>query len=262
MHYGGFARPGCPLCRAGAEAEARYLDWFLLENYYSLPTLVQLERTRFCRWHAAEAFRQVDDGHLTGTFQALSQVELDTLRAFGDSLERERRARFGRARDRHQLPDSAQVAGEPEGCPVCEAGARAALVASYDLAQALETEDGRSAYREHDGLCRPHLWLVLRDAPREVATWLVADSMRRIDALLAEFERYFHRLDYRHQDEPKGEEQTAWQRALRFFWGDPPGFFSADDKFEARDDQERGRTDRVSPSRDGQEAGQCLRARS
>jgi hypothetical protein len=36
--------------------------------------------------------------------------------------------------------------------------------------------------------------------------------------LLEEFELCFHRLDYRFHHEPKGEEQIAWQRALRFFW--------------------------------------------
>jgi hypothetical protein len=87
-------------------------------------------------------------------------------------------------------------------------------------ARQLQTAEGRADYERGGGLCRPHLWFVVGDAPSEVAEWLCRDAERRILALVDEFERYFHLQGYQFRDQPRGAEQSAWLRALDFFWGD------------------------------------------
>jgi hypothetical protein len=206
----------CPLCRVAYEAEQRYMRWFLLENYYSPPALVALERSRFCPRHAA-LLAQGDNEQLTGTFQFLAQAEQALLARFRKNLRRERRSLL--AGQRH-LPEEIQSLLQTDGCPACAALATAVAVAARELVEFLADSAGRAAYQAHaEGLCRSHLWHTLQHSPTETAEWLAVEAARRMAALQEDIELYFHRLDYRFQHEPKGEEQIAWRRALRYFWG-------------------------------------------
>lgn len=208
---------GCPCCRVVDEAEQQYLRWFLMEYYYSPPMLLRLRHDRFCPRHAAQLVAANDDG-LSGTFQFLTEAERTLLRTFRHDLARERRPVLG-PYTRRRAPGDIPSDDGKEGCPACAAGATAVTVDIPRLLTFLATNEGRDTYRTHaSGLCRPHLWWALREAPTETADWLAAETERRLDALLAKLNLYFHRLDYRFHHEPHGDEQTAWQRALRYFW--------------------------------------------
>jgi hypothetical protein len=222
--YWAVSLPGCPLCRVALDAERRYLRWFLLENYYTRPTLERLETDRFCRRHAGALLRG-ESRHLAGTFQFLAQAERQRLAQWRRELGSEappaapaggtgaaepareaasasrlhglvRRLVPGSARDGRRVPRVRRADQDP-GCPACEAG---------------------RGYQGSDGLCRPHLWEALRLAPTGTAVRLAADAEGRLEWMLREIDLYFHRLDYRYQDEPKGEEQGVWRRGVAFFW--------------------------------------------
>jgi hypothetical protein len=105
-------------------------------------------------------------------------------------------------------------------CLACAAGVLAAQVEGARALEELAAEHGRSAYLEHQDLCRAHLWMLLAQAPEEVAEWLFEVTRQRLAALTSDLDLYFHRLDHRHRDEPKGAEQSAWRRALRYFRAD------------------------------------------
>lgn len=215
-NYWGFREPGCPLCRVAREAEQRYLRWFLLENYYTVHTLLRLTRSRFCCQHAAQLLTGWND-QLSSTFRFLAEAELLLLRQFRHKLRQEGRGILRRWKHR-SLPKAAQIDGQPEDCPACQSGSIATIAEVGQLLKHLATEEERTIYQSHEGLCRPHLWLVLSRAPKETADWLVTETERRLEVLLQQFDLFFHRLDYRFHDEPKGEEQGAWRRALQFFW--------------------------------------------
>ena len=206
-----FPGPGCPFCAIRNEGEESYVKWFLMENYGSPSTLKLLERSVFCPRHRSRLERKGMDS-LSSTFDYLTRFELTCIEAFSQALERERRARPGR-------PRPVPVGGAPP-CPACAAGETAVEAAEGDLIALLEDEAGRQSYASREGLCRGHLWALLRVAPREVAAFLAEDAGRRLRELAQEFERYFELLDYRRSGEPKGIEQTAWRRGLDFFWGE------------------------------------------
>ena len=217
MRYHGLDLSGCPCCRVADEAEQRYLRWFLGEYYYSLPMLLRLRRDRFCVRHAAQLMT-ADTGRLSGTFQFLAEAERALLRTFRHDLTREKRAVFG-PYIRRRVPEHIAASDGTDGCPACDAGATAVTVDVSRLLVFLATDEGRETYRAHaSGLCRPHLWPALHDAPTETADWLAAETERRLDVVCADLDLYFHRLDYRFHHEPHGDEQTAWRRALLFFW--------------------------------------------
>lgn len=109
-----------------------------------------------------------------------------------------------------------------ESCPACGAGRRAAAAAARDLAVALGQAASRAAYASGPGLCQQHLWGVLAQAPPATGDWLAADGAARLRRLVVELDRYFELLDYRLAHLPRGGEQTAWRRALAYFWPPAP----------------------------------------
>ncbi|HZV50993.1 MAG TPA: hypothetical protein VFD49_14635 [Candidatus Dormibacteraeota bacterium] len=197
--------PGCSMCRAAREAEGRHLRWFLLENYGSPSALQRLEGRSYCLRHARR-LAAGDNRQLSVTFEYLVRVEQRRLAELAGGGRR-------RAREARQAATSIE-------CPACVAGLVAARAESSRMLQRLATEAGREAYAGREGPCREHLWWLLGEASEELAAWLLERARERMAALSAGLERYFHRLDHRFHHEPAGEEQTAWHRALRYFWGD------------------------------------------
>jgi hypothetical protein len=61
--------------------------------------------------------------------------------------------------------------------------------------------EGRQAYHAHEGgLCRPHLWPALNDAPIKTADWLATETQRCLHLLLTGLDLR-ERLLSREQDE-------------------------------------------------------------
>lgn len=225
----------CPLCRVADEAEERFFFWFLRESHCSFPILEHLDTSALCRAHATGLLRGNNE-RLSATFEALSRKERLHLAELSQSLDDGRsglparrpsragslRSSPGRSSPGRSSP--ARMAAslrEPAGCLACEAAATAVQGESLSMIPVLASPDTRASYQAGAGFCRVHLWLVLAQSPRDTARWLAADAQRRLEALLAALELYSHRLDYRFQHEPKGEEQDAWRQALRYFWYDP-----------------------------------------
>ena len=184
-------------------AEDRYFFWFLHENYYSSPTLRSLGDRRFCRLHA-ERLLLSDNNQLSATFEFLLQVECTRLK------EADHRTPPRRVRE----PKTPQV----NTCPVCEVGETAALVEARRFLTEMANEAARKEFTDGPGLCSTHLWSMRVLADAGAWNFLRADALQRMRRLNEEMALYFHRLDYRFRDEERGQEQTAWRRALRFFW--------------------------------------------
>lgn len=209
---------GCPLCRAACRGEERHTRWFFLENYYTLPTLLRLERGGYCLRHAARTASSERAEQLSATFQLLAQMEDHRLRAWRQRMPSGRLGKLLR-RDGNQCWLPLRQCCCPS-CPACEAGATVLAAAILDLRKLLRTDEARRAYQANEsGLCRAHLAQVIAEVEEDTAGWLVQGALRRLQPVLAYLDLCFHRLDYRFQPEPRGHEQTAWQRALRYFWG-------------------------------------------
>ena len=210
---------GCPLCRAARRGEERHIRWFFLENCYTLPTLLRLERGGYCLRHAARMASSGRAEQLSATFQFLAQMEAHRLRAWRQRIPSGRLGKLlRRGGGQRWLPHRQACC---TSCPACEAGATEVAAAILDLRKLLRTDEARRAYQANEsGLCRAHLAQVIAEVEDDTARWLVEEALRRLQSVLVDFDLYFHRLDYRFQHEPRGHEQTAWQRALRYFWGE------------------------------------------
>jgi hypothetical protein len=75
-------------------------------------------------------------------------------------------------------------------------------------------------YRTSGLLCLPHSYRAVELATPSVVLLLAETQIAKLDALLHDLAEYLRKVDYRLADEPKGEEQTAWQRAVRCFVGE------------------------------------------
>lgn len=83
----------------------------------------------------------------------------------------------------------------------------------------LEDDRIKELYSSSHGLCMNHFNQALEFASPESSEILVqkqAEVLRKLDS---DIEEYWRKTDYRYSHEPKGEEQTAWVRAIKFFAG-------------------------------------------
>jgi hypothetical protein len=212
--------PGCPACAARREAETNALAWFFLENYRERATLRALTNSCYCVRHLAALLARPEP-KLSVTFEYLVREEIRLVRRFRDELRRKRWAPLRRSKaGERRLPRHARPADEPCRCPLCESGATAATVAIEEVLSLLEAEEGRAAYAASDGLCGPHAWVALRDAPAESAGWLAADVERRLQSIGAELSRYFA---YQRGEDQAYVDSDAWVRATRLVWGESAG---------------------------------------
>jgi hypothetical protein len=122
------SRPGCPACWYAAESSDAYLRWFALEGHGDVDMITRLCGARgMCAWHTRRLVAQPGAaGRLTAVYKYVVRAATDDLGA------------------------------EPAGCPACEHDSAAADRVVGVLLEDITAAD-RWAYKEHGGLCLPHL---------------------------------------------------------------------------------------------------------
>ena len=126
--HGLFDRSGCPACRYVAEASDSYLDWFALAGHRDAGALARLSAScGMCPVHTRRLLiRPAAAGWLSGVYQ---HVIDEALRDIGAC---------------------------PAGCPACEhTWVAADRLLGFLIDEA--TMGDRRTYKEHGGLCLPHL---------------------------------------------------------------------------------------------------------
>ena len=83
----------------------------------------------------------------------------------------------------------------------------------------LKDQEIKELYLDSYGLCMNHFNLALESAPPEAVETLIQKQTEVLRKINSDLEEYSRKLDYRYSHEPKGEEQTAWIKAIRFFVG-------------------------------------------
>jgi hypothetical protein len=201
-------RAGCPICRVRAEGLERFFFWFTMENYAASELITELNRAGgFCAIHArvltSGLYRYV--GSVTAQYVLTAErIELEQVQARLNARYRRRRAN----RSRQECPACARAAEDDEHL----ARVWVEALAAPDFRQQLETSEG---------LCLPHLRRVIDYAPADMASEFLQNQIDQLKRLEAELNEYFRKIDYRFADEPKGVEQTAWQRTWERLTGWP-----------------------------------------
>lgn len=218
--------PGCPLCLLRSSAVERYLDSLLYEQVNDPDLRQALARSRgFCREHA---YVLVGLGDSLGTAilyrdqvgQALEAVRIARRRA-GSTPPRPRWFPNGVQRE-----DPASVLArmvKPEGpCPACRVAEEAEDRYLSSLLQHVDSPEIRRAVERSSFLCLPHLTAALQraDSP-DLARVLLEVAEAKLARLQHDLSELIRKRDYRFAHEPRGEEQTAWFRAVWHLVGWP-----------------------------------------
>jgi hypothetical protein len=121
-------RPGCPACRYAAEASDAYLAWFALDGHHDADVLGRVCGSRgMCAPHTRRLLSQPGAAsRLTAVYRYIIEAAMRDLSA------------------------------RPARCPACEHDAAAADRVLGILLEDVMAGD-RTAYKQHGGLCLPHL---------------------------------------------------------------------------------------------------------
>lgn len=221
-----YAGEGCPVCRITSQNVERYLE---ATNYDALgdpgvrATLTSA--TGYCGEHAEQ---WLSIAFVLGT----ATLYRDVLQRLIDELEDLRPGRNaigGRLAEMlggKNRPDDGSarvdlgVAHIP--CPACELRRESERSLIRTLVTALDDADARARYVTSDGLCIPHLRRALAQATgRHTFACLRDHALDRQHALLGHLNEIIRKHDYRHREEPSGEEKGAAIRAVRHVAGIP-----------------------------------------
>ena len=82
-------------------------------------------------------------------------------------------------------------------------------MAGFLAAHLAESAVGREDYAASAGFCLPHLRLLGEQCDDDTLDFLRADAARRLQSVSARLEHYRLLRDYRHRDDPRGDEQWA-----------------------------------------------------
>ncbi len=204
-------RPGCPVCRLSTGSVRRYLDGLFYELVNDPGARDNLVRSRgFCAEHAGLLLgTRIADA--LGASIIYKNIVKDILEDFPNpSKEREGlAAKFIKA------------SNAPGRCPACEHRDASSDRALDGLSKTLHDENLRIALQGSDGLCFPHLSLLLQrlDSP-DNSRFLLDLTRTKLEGLQADMAELIRKNDYRFQSEGITEgEGLAWRKAMCMITG-------------------------------------------
>lgn len=204
---------GCPLCRALAIEDVRWVETFRREARNDPAIRADFfAGGGFCRHHAWLFHRlvalAVSPAAIADTYGWLAEQDLEWL----DEVER---ALAGGRRRGSALERS-------KTCPACQALCDAVGRKIEIFVGVVSEPDVRARYEHSDGLCFNHLSTVVgqvRESDAECARFLLRDLRRRLQHIRGQLADLERRRDYRYRDEPEGEEQHAWTDVIALYVG-------------------------------------------
>ncbi len=224
-----YPEEGCPVCRIAARNVERYLE---ATNYDALGDPgIRATLTASAGYCGEHAEQWLSIAFVLGT----ATLYRDVLQRLTDELGdlRPRRANIG-GRLAAALGGKGGQGGRDGGdagidlgvarirCPACELRRESERSLIRTLVASLDSADARAGYETSDGLCIPHLRQALGQAKeRENFACLRDHALARQDILLGHLNEIVRKHDYRHREEPSGEEKGAATRTVRHVAGIP-----------------------------------------
>lgn len=242
--------PGCPLCREEEAAAATYLRWLSHELSEKTSSQAADEICWLCRSHLWRFLWIGDDKAVGGLLKSICAYWRGMLQALVSGLDRSPPKSFaarcwrgmvnarqrtppvtrwralweGIAEGRRQL---SQRLAELRGpvvwsrlCPACRFQEERVERVADLLDRALGDSGSARRYEDTSGVCFRHLPLAIRRCtdPSNVRL-LLHTQYTRIAVVHWELEEYWRKSDWTHRWEPKGDEQSAWRRAVAQYTG-------------------------------------------
>ena len=216
---------GCPICRLGLRTADHYLTVYCSDNVTDIDIRATVrEANGFCNVHAWRLPDQRDALGLAITYaDIIKNLRLQLENHDPDSRGRRLPAwAFRLLRDWRGRLRRGKVFKRPQPCPVCMEQYRAERRYAATFADYAGDEMLIERYREGDGLCLPHLQLVLASAADDAAVNLVAGAeVKRWRELYGLLDEIVRKADYRFSSEEiTPQERAALTRVLAIVSGD------------------------------------------
>ncbi|OPY59209.1 MAG: hypothetical protein A4E55_00313 [Pelotomaculum sp. PtaU1.Bin035] len=217
----------CPPCVYGEESKKTYLKWFDIEYYNSVPTMLEVSKNGFCRQHGWQISSLGNE--LSTLNQFVANIKLTELKNIKAVLQSNKNGWLGQIwpfsvifskRSANVFINILKRLRTAEKCPICETVEQGEQRALTYLASFLKEKKGQKIYRQSPALCWRHLIGLFYEVPKELTLLLTDIHIEQLQRLDSDFEEYFRKTDYRFANEPKGEEQLAWLKSLRFYVGE------------------------------------------
>ena len=227
--------PGCPICRCCAQHEERYLQWLVWENVNDAGTRARLGQSLgLCGAHARQML-QIERSMLGMSlgnsiiYDSLIQLALGRIRRARADLPAQpgrrtlwqglRRVLVGLWPAGRRNP--ADWLRPHKGCRVCELCEEKARHYARVLVDLVADDSGQALYAPSDGVCLPHLRVVLELGSHDPGvTYLLDAAAERLCQLQADLESLGWKHGIRGQQEPLlDSEADSVDRAIAFLCG-------------------------------------------
>ncbi len=221
-----FEQRSCPVCMLAIRRARRTMESLLWENINDIDVRLRLRRSYgFCGEHAAQLVAVHDP--LGGAI-----LYRDIVKTVGEKLKetagqarnpsRLRKALEPLARGLHRVRYRDWGKEKETSCLACEAQDAAADLYLLEVLEHIGEADFREQFARSARLCLPHFVRALELGKDGNATALLVEAeIAGLASLQGELEEAIRKSDYRHQYEPKGDEFTAWIRAVGRVIGRP-----------------------------------------
>ncbi|MFB3764365.1 MAG: DUF6062 family protein [Methanotrichaceae archaeon] len=204
--------PGCPICSMQRKWSDRFYYWLLVQNYYAGTMPNELRQSGgFCCRHA-EKLLEIRSVYTTSViYDYLVKDALDKLQSLAKEAQQEIQLPSYRHRRFSKISQGK--------CPACVEERQFVQRATRELVDMLNQDEAAKSYRASDALCMPHFNYAVEEASPQAIVVLAEVQIAKLNALKLDFAEYFRKVDYRFSNEPKGDEQTTWERAIQRFIG-------------------------------------------
>ena len=197
------AKPGCVLCRFVRESEEQWL-WNLLYEFTGDPEIHArfADSLGLCGQHAelmrliVEKRQLVTPSGVARLYDTVSQEELSRLSSVVH-----------------------KGVAKVDDCPLCRYHEQVEERKASFLARALAEEAWQKEYASSDGLCQPHLEIMLKHVDRSTAQVLRDDHARRLQDLSHRLQELQRKQRYDVPEPLTPDEAIAWREALWRFGG-------------------------------------------
>lgn len=205
-----------------------FYRWYFIECYHDTTWIYKTLNSRgFCNKHSWDLIRMGKGHEMSVVYEYLVKSALAKLERVSRELRKyepesgvNKVIRKIRGKKHLQSLQKAKGQLQPtEICPICKSISDKAAEWIQNLLMDLEDEGIRELYYNSHGLCMNHFNQAIKFASPELAEILIQKQVEVLRKLSSDLEEYWCKRDYRYLHEPKGEEQTAWIRAIKFFVG-------------------------------------------
>ncbi|HEX9667073.1 MAG TPA: DUF6062 family protein [Thermodesulfobacteriota bacterium] len=212
----------CPVCFL-CEEDLRYFYRWYFNEYYNDPVWIikTIDSRGFCSKHSWDLIRMGKEHEMSLVYEYLIKSTIVKLERVSEGLKKfePNKSRIRKVVNNKRLQEMRKQLQPTEVCPICDTVSKRSSIWIENLLTDLKEEEMKELYLNSYGLCMNHFNQALETACHETAKILIQKQAEMLEELNRDLEEYSRKRDYRFSHEPKGEEQKAWVRAIKFFVG-------------------------------------------